>query len=56
MKCCFINFNGKVYEKISIELVIEKFCGIKRIDSLDIFPLYYHSNQNEIKINLIECD
>ena len=55
IECCFIDFDDKVCEEISIEFVIEKFREIKRIDSLNVFSLHYHLNQNEVKTTLIEC-
>jgi hypothetical protein len=55
IKCCFINFNSKVYEETLVELVIKKFYRTKKIDCLNTFPLYYYLNQNKMKTNLIKC-
>ena len=56
IKYCFIDFNNKVYKKIPIEFIIKKFRETKRIDSLDVFFLYYYLNQNEVKTTLIKCN
>jgi len=49
-----VDFDSKASEETLIELIILKFRGIKRINSLNAFPLEYYLNKNEIKLYLIE--
>jgi len=49
-----VDFDSKASRETLIELTIIKFYRIKRISSLDAFPLEYHLNKNEIKAYLIE--
>ena len=39
----------------SIELVIPKFRGTKRISTLPAFPLKYHPDENQVKSDLVKC-
>jgi len=50
----YVDFDSKASEETLIELIILKFRGIKRINSLNAFPLEYYLNKNEIKLYLIE--
>ena len=55
LKCRYENFDGKVFEEIFVELIVLKFRGTKRINSLDAFTFEYHSSKDEIKVNLVKC-
>ncbi len=55
LKYYYMDFDSKASRKTLIELAIMKFRGIKRINSLDAFPLEYYLNKNEMKVYLIEC-
>ncbi len=35
----YIDFNGKVFSEVPINIGILKFCGSKLINSLNVFPL-----------------
>ncbi len=39
LECRYVDFDGKVFGESSTELAILKFRGIKRINSLNAFPL-----------------
>jgi hypothetical protein len=55
MDCQFFDFDGKTFGKAPIELVIPKFRGTKRIDTLPAFPLKYHLDEKQVKSDLVEC-
>ncbi len=55
LECHYVDFDGKAFGETPIELAILKFRGIKRIDSLNTFPLEYHSNKDKVKAHLIQC-
>ncbi|KAF8540209.1 P-loop containing nucleoside triphosphate hydrolase protein [Trichophaea hybrida] len=55
MDCRFSDFDGKTFGKASIELVIPKFRGTKRINTLPAFPLKYHLDEKQVKSDLVEC-
>jgi len=54
LECYYVDFDSKASEETLIELIILKFRRIKRINSLNVFPLEYYLNKNEIKLYLIE--
>jgi hypothetical protein len=51
----YLDFDGKVFGEVPIEIGILKFRGSKPINSLDVFPLEDHQNKKEIKADLIAC-
>ncbi len=53
LECHYVDFDGKAFGETLIELAILKFRGIKRIDSLNTFPLEYYSNKDKVKAHLI---
>jgi hypothetical protein len=55
MDCRFFDFDGKTFGKASIELVIPKFRGTKRINTLPAFPLKYHPDKNQVKSDFVKC-
>jgi len=54
MDCRFFDFDSKTFSKASIELVIPKFRGTKRINTLPAFPLKYHSDENQVKSDFVK--
>lgn len=50
----YVDFDSKTSRETLIELAIIKFYRIKRINSLNAFPLKYYLNKNEIKVYLIK--
>jgi hypothetical protein len=55
MDCRYFDFDGIAYGKTSIELVIPKFRGTQRINTLPAFPLKYHRDKDQIKSDLVNC-
>jgi hypothetical protein len=51
----YLDFDGKVFGEVPIETGILKFPGSRPVDSLDIFPLACHQNEEKIKAELIAC-
>ena len=49
----FIDYNGTKFGKVFQGLKIPEFTGVKRIQSLDAFPLIYHEKVAEVKLALI---
>lgn len=54
LECQYVDFDGKAFGETLIELAILNFRGTRRIDSLDAFPLEYHSNKDKIKAHLVQ--
>ena len=55
LKCCYLDFDGKVFGETSVELGIPKFHETKKVNSLNIFRLKYHLSKNKILTYLIDC-
>jgi hypothetical protein len=51
LQCCYLDFDGKVFNEVIDRLPIEKFHGAKRIDALEAFPLVYHLVLNTNEVN-----
>ena len=54
MGCRYLDYNGQVFGETSINLAIVKFCGKKRISTLNVFPLEHHPDEKRMKVHLIE--
>ncbi|KAF8850015.1 P-loop containing nucleoside triphosphate hydrolase protein [Acephala macrosclerotiorum] len=52
----YVDFDEKVFNEVSIQTGILKFRGLKPIHSLDVFPLQYHENADQVRAELVECD
>jgi hypothetical protein len=55
MDCRYFDFDGIAFGKTSIEVVIPKFRGTQRINTLQAFPLKYHPDEEQIKSDLVKC-
>lgn len=55
LECHYVDFDCKEFGETSIEIAILKFLGTKMIDSLNAFPLEYHPNKIQVKVNLVKC-
>lgn len=55
MDCRYFDFDGIAFGRTSIELVIPKFRGVQRINTLPAFPLKYHLDEKQVKSDLVEC-
>jgi hypothetical protein len=55
MECRYIDFDGEAFGDVSLNLVIPKFRGTKRIDTLTAFPLQYHADESGVRIDLLKC-
>lgn len=51
----YVDFDGKEFSKVSIQTGILKFRGSKPINSLDVFPLRYHENADQVRAELVKC-
>ncbi|KAG0647501.1 ATPase family AAA domain-containing 3B [Hyphodiscus hymeniophilus] len=51
----YVDFDGEVFGEVPIDMGILKFRGSKPINSLDIFPLKYHDNVDQIRAELLKC-
>ena len=55
IKGSYLDFDGKILGKVSIETAILKFIGSKPINSLEAFPIRYHEEEEAIQRKLAEC-
>jgi hypothetical protein len=55
IKGSYLDFDGKILGKVSIETAILKFIGAKPINSLETFPLHHHEKEEAITKELIKC-
>lgn len=50
-----LDYDGKLFGEVSIRPCIEKFHGRKRIVDLNVFPLEYHSDEKNVRAELVNC-
>lgn len=53
LDCRYLDYDGKVFGEIETSLAIAEFQGVKKINSLDIFPLQYHKQAEKLTDALI---
>jgi hypothetical protein len=51
----YLDFDGEIFGETPVEAGICKFRGAKPINTLDLFPLEYHPDIDEVKGQLIKC-
>lgn len=54
LQCRYFDYNGKSFGEVTTFLYISRFYGVKKIASLDVFPLQYHESKTEVTRNLVE--
>jgi len=54
MECRYLDSDGLVFGEVWTALGVGKFAGVKRIVTLDAFPLEYHPRRSEMRASLIE--
>ncbi|KAL7275470.1 hypothetical protein RUND412_001577 [Rhizina undulata] len=54
LDCHYVDYDGKNFGKASAVLEIDEFRGSRRIDSLGVFPLAYHEDEETMRENLIQ--
>ncbi|KAG0129740.1 hypothetical protein HOY82DRAFT_487773 [Tuber indicum] len=54
LDCHYVEYDGKTYGEASAVLEIDEFRGARRIDSLGVFPLAYHEDEEDVRERLIE--
>ena len=55
VECRYLHFDGANLGESSIELKISKFRGVKRINTLEAFPLQHHPEADCVKAELLRC-
>lgn len=53
MDCHYVDYDGKSFGEANAVLEIDQFRGTRRIDSLPVFPLAYHENEEALREKLI---
>ena len=53
LDCRYLDFNGEDFGSVSIELQIPKFRGTRRINTLEAFPLQYHTDVRATRAELL---
>jgi len=56
MECRNLDYDDQMFEEASINLAIVKFRGKRRISTLNAFPLRYHSDEQGMKAQFVQCD
>jgi hypothetical protein len=49
----YFDYNGKVFGEVEISLDIPQFWGVKKINTLNVFPLKYHEQVEELRGTLV---
>ena len=49
LECRYLDYNGKTFGEASESFTIDEFRGVKKINSLNVFPLDYHPQQSELE-------
>ncbi|KIW99705.1 uncharacterized protein Z518_11118 [Rhinocladiella mackenziei CBS 650.93] len=52
LHCQYLDFDGKVFGTVHAKLIIEKFGGARRINTLNAFPLEFHPNPKKMREHL----
>ena len=55
MECHYLDFDGRVFGQASTQIGIASFRGVRRIDSLEAFPLEHHPSKPEMTARLVAC-
>jgi hypothetical protein len=55
LECRYLDFDGRVFGESATQLGIAKFRGVKRIDTLEAFPLEHHPSRIEMTKQLVAC-
>lgn len=55
MECRYLDYDGQVFGKASINPAIVKFREKRRISTLNAFPLRYHPDEQGLKAQLVKC-
>jgi hypothetical protein len=50
----YLEYDGKSFGLGGLEFEIEQFQGVRKITSLDCYPLKYHKKAEEVRVQLIE--
>ncbi|KAI9769842.1 MAG: hypothetical protein M1840_003836 [Geoglossum simile] len=53
LDCRYFDYDGKVFGEVEIPLGIPQFRGVKKINTLNVFPLKYHEQVEELKDTLV---
>jgi hypothetical protein len=53
--CQYLDFDGEEFGEASINLGIVKFRGVRRINTLEAFPLQYHPDEKRVRADLVKC-
>lgn len=56
VECRLLDFNERVFDKVSTTLGIGKFQGAKRVDRFEAFPFEFHAHQKEMREYFVKCD
>ncbi|CUS12927.1 unnamed protein product [Tuber aestivum] len=54
LDCPYVDYGGKTYGEAGALLEIDEFRGPRGIDSLGVFPLAYHEDEEDVRERLIE--
>jgi hypothetical protein len=53
LDCRYLDYDGKVFGEVETTLAVAEFRGVKKINTLDVFPLQYHEQVEKLKDALI---
>jgi hypothetical protein len=42
LDCQYLDYDGKVFGEVETSLAVDEFRGVKKINTLNVFPLQYH--------------
>jgi hypothetical protein len=49
LDCRYLDYDGKVFGEVESSLAITEFRGVKKINTLNVFPLQYHEQPEKLK-------
>jgi hypothetical protein len=55
LDCRYYDFDGKLLGEVTEKLAIEEFRGARCIDKLEVFPLQYHPDKEEVEGHFLAC-
>ena len=55
VKCRYLNYDGKRFGEATVELEVEEFSRVRKVGTLNAFPLHFHKHEETVRKQLVEC-
>ena len=55
LKCRYLNYDSKRFGEATAELEVDEFSGVRKVGTLNAFPLHLHKDEETVRNQLTEC-